>query len=130
MLNSHDCRRGIPGIALLVLRASVAALIMIEAQHQHLFSAPSIVTILLGAIGVGLGLGILTALCGVAAIVAGISLLLTGHVGPSNSGMVALALCLVVSILGPGVYSLDCLLFGRRRIVLQSGGLKHDKATS
>ncbi len=118
MLSWHDCRRGVPGIALLVLRSSVAASILIEAQRQHLFMEPSIVTILLGAIGAGLCLGILTTLSAVAAIMAGMSLFLTGHIHASSSGVVTLFLCTTISMLGPGVYSLDCTLFGRRKIVL------------
>jgi hypothetical protein len=118
MLSWYDCARGIRGVALLVLRTSVAAHILIEAQRQHLFAEPSVVTILLGTLGVGLSLGILTAVCGLAAILGGISLLLTGHIGASECGIVTLFLCAAVSILGPGVYSLDWILFGRRRVIL------------
>lgn len=118
MVGWYDSTRGIRGAALLVLRTSVAVHILIEAQRQHLFAEPSIVTILLGILGVGLSLGILTTLCGIVAILGGVSLLLTGHIGASDCGIVTLFLCASVSILGPGVYSLDWILFGRRRIVL------------
>jgi hypothetical protein len=87
-------------------------------------------TLVVAAIGVGLCLGILTGVCAIAAIAGGVSLLMTGHMTSSESGIVTLLLCLVVSILGPGAYSLDCVLFGRRKVVLQSGRDKRDKAAS
>jgi hypothetical protein len=118
MLSWYDCTRGIRGVALLVLRTSVAAHILIEAQRQHLSAEPSIITILLGALAVGLSLGILTAVCGGAAILGGISLLMTAHIEASECCIVTLFLCAAVSILGPGVYSLDWILFGRRRVIL------------
>jgi hypothetical protein len=118
MVGCHDCTRGLRGLALFLLRMSVTAMILIEAEGQHLFAEPSIVTILIGVIGVGLSLGFFTAPCGVAAILGGISLLLTGHIAASGPGIVTLFLCATVSMLGPGVYSLDCTLFGRRKIVL------------
>jgi hypothetical protein len=105
-------------------------LILIGAQGQHLFAAPSIATLVVAAIGVSLCLGILTGVCAIAAIAGGVSLLMTGHITSSDSGIVTLLLCLVVSILGPGVYSLDCILFGRRKIVLHSNRAQRDKAAS
>ncbi len=88
------------------------------------------VTLVAGIIGIGLCLGILTGLCAIAAIAGGVSLLVTGHIAGSYSGIVTLCLCSVVSMLGPGAYSLDCILFGRRKIVLQSKHAQRDKAAS
>jgi hypothetical protein len=130
MVSWHSCTRGMRGVALLVLRGSVTSLILIGTQGQHLFAAPSIVTLAVGAIGVGLCLGILTVVCAITAIAGGVSLFMTGHIASSYSGVVTLCLCSVVSILGPGAYSLDCVLFGRRKIVLQSERAQSDKAAS
>ncbi len=121
MLSSHEYTRGTRAAALFVLRMSLAALILLEAERQHLFVAPSILTILLGGVAVGLCLGILTSTCGLFALIGGVSLLATGHLIATEFGLVTLLLCPVVSILGPGVYSLDCALFGRRKIVLKTG---------
>ena len=114
----HNYSRGVNGVALLLLRGAVTALLLLEAQREVAFSAPSAVTFIVGAIGVGLSLGILTAICGVAAIAGGVMLLFGGHVAASGVGIITLILCGVVSMMGPGAYSLDCVIFGRRRIVL------------
>jgi hypothetical protein len=114
----HQYARGLKGIALLLLRGSVAALVLMEAQKQGLFTEPSAGAILLGAIGVGLGLGILTALCSITSVVGGLILLVSHHVTLSGLFIVTLILCSVIAILGPGAYSVDSVLFGRRRVVL------------
>ncbi len=120
MLSSHEYTRGARAAALFVLRMCLTAQILIEAERQHLFATPSVITILLGGIAVGLCLGILTSTCGILALIGGVSLLATGHVIATEFGLLTLLLCPVVSILGPGVYSLDCALFGRRKIVLET----------
>jgi hypothetical protein len=118
MIDWSSYPRGRNGIALLLLRTSVVALLMFEAQDQSLFIEHSIIAIVVGMIGVGLGIGIFTSLCGVVAIVAESVLFLTGRANASVVWAVTLILCAVISMMGPGAFSMDCALFGRRRVVL------------
>jgi hypothetical protein len=118
MVSCRSFPRGREGLALFWLRGSLAALIVIESQHQHLLAQPSILTLLVSGLAAGLSLGVLTTICGAIAAIGGMSMLLTGHLAISESGVVTMILCLVVAILGPGLYSLDGILFGRRKVVL------------
>ena len=118
MVSWHDYPRGKSGIALFLLRSSLATLILIEANHQHLFLQSPIVICPVGVLGVALCLGILTSWCSVVGAASGVFLVLTNHMSASGIGVVTFFICIVVSILGPGVYSMDSALFGRRRVVL------------
>ncbi len=118
MESLHHYPRGIHGTALLLLRCSVTALLLMEAQKQGIFVEPSIGALLVGAIGVGLSLGIVTALCGIAVVVGGLVLLVSHHATVSGVCIVMLLLCGVIAMMGPGAYSVDSVLFGRRRVVL------------
>ena len=118
MESFYQYPRSLKGIALLLLRVSVAALLLLDAYANGLFLVPSALGILLSAISVGLLIGILTPLCGIAGTIEEITLLLLGKLSTHAYCVVGLVLCLVVAILGAGAYSFDGVLFGRRRIVL------------
>jgi hypothetical protein len=111
--------RGLPGLALLLLRVSVASSVLaaVFAREQDLAAwlllAASLLAILLVT-------GIVTPLVAVIAVVAQLSSLpgLTGwlafFIGTSVLNALALAL------LGPGAYSIDASRFGRRVVNLPS----------
>jgi hypothetical protein len=118
MESLYQYPRNLKGIALLLLRLSVATLLLLDAYANGLFLVPSALGILLSLIGVGLSIGILTPLCGIAGSIEEITLLLSGRISMPGYCVVSLVLCLVVAIIGAGAYSLDGVLFGRRRVVL------------
>jgi hypothetical protein len=101
---------GGPGIALLVLRICAAVLLLTtETSRGHLAF-----TIWLMAVVVALGAGVLTP---VAYLMAGVIEIMhpAGLLG--FHGMVVLLSLVGLAVLGPGAYSLDARLFGRRRII-------------
>jgi uncharacterized membrane protein YphA (DoxX/SURF4 family) len=122
---------GWPGIGLILMRLTVALSTMIQAIWT--LTAPgnpslTLCTIELLAIIAGTALlaGFLTPIASASITagnsVAGVSLLLTA--GPSARTMAVLYLLvmsIVLLLLGPGAFSLDARLFGRREIIIPEG---------
>jgi hypothetical protein len=109
---------GAPGIALLLLRLSVAAMLFIDPSGRVLWPAAlwlSVVS-LVAAIAVAAGFltPILALICGALKVYA---LIGTAH-GIAPLIVLALLLSLAVAMLGPGAYSLDAKMFGRRVVLL------------
>ena len=109
---------GLPGLALLLLRLAVAALLFIDQAGNLLLPAPIWLLIVSIVAGLAVSLGFLTplfaGLSGLAKIVGLASL------PQLFAPLVILALLLVAALamLGPGAYSLDAKMFGRRVVVL------------
>jgi len=111
---------GGPGVALLLLRISVAAILVISAvsrlsNFSHLLVAAAVL------VGVLLLIGLFTPVSSWAAVAFGIAnLVVDGH--PSNSVIIVVATSILeaiaLALLGPGAYSLDAKLFGRRVMVV------------
>jgi hypothetical protein len=109
---------GLPGVALLLLRTTIAGLLLVSTLSSE---APGNValwkTIVLGLTCVLLFLGALTPLASV------LSIVIEAMSWPGWDGLRSanLALHMLVSlalfILGPGAYSLDSKMFGRRLIL-------------
>lgn len=124
---------GWPGIGLILLRFAVGLSATIQGVYN--LAAPSGATVLttwvmgLAAILVGASLliGFLTPLAGAAAAISnsaiGISFLVKpGAILPkacTEAELVVMSLAVV--LLGPGAFSLDARLFGRREIVIPKG---------
>jgi len=112
--------QGGPGVALLLLRISVAAILVISAvsrlsNYSHLLVAAAVL------VGILLVIGLFTPVSSFAAVAFSLTnLLIDGH--PSNSVIIVVATAILESIalalLGPGAYSLDAKLFGRRVMVV------------
>lgn len=115
---------GLPGFALLLLRASVAATLLLEVSARH-GALPAWLVTGIVALSLLLVLGIFTPVMAVISIalqffvwpgqgLSGITLVDLAHVGATSMNALALAL------LGPGAYSLDARRFGRRVVDLPS----------
>jgi hypothetical protein len=110
---------GAPGCGMLILRIGVAASLHLDASGHFAVHPNMAVFIALAALSGSLAVGLLTPLVSILAGAAEVAMLLTGP-----NAVVALLLgpldVLVLLLLGPGAYSLDARLFGRRVVVLQS----------
>ncbi len=110
--------RNLVGVALLLLRLSVGLLLVFCVHTGRTNDATSLLTVFTAAICVGLCVGIMTeALSGIA-LISGLILLCTVPNYWSLVTVVTLLLCATTTLLGAGAYSLDGVLFGRRRIIL------------
>ena len=120
---------GLPGIALLLLRAVFAAGLVVQGMSYlgDPDGAPS--TLVIGVISVAAGalllIGLLTPIvCGVVGL-AGIAIrcsLFPSCTHPLfDSGtqlLFAVSILLAIIVLGPGAFSVDARLFGRREIII------------
>src|SRR5882724_7247844 len=109
---------GGPGLALLLLRISVAVIFLTNAfRGSWIISIPLLFAGVL-LISISLGIGFLTpALSIVAATVCIVNLL----IGPHSNSLILISAILnaaALGLLGPGAYSLDARLFGRRVIIV------------
>ena len=104
---------------MLILRLGVAASLHIAPSGQFAVNPNMLVFVALAALSGSLALGLLTPLISLLAGIVEVALLVAGD----SSVVVAVLLgpldAAVLLLLGPGAYSLDALLFGRRVVVLQ-----------
>jgi uncharacterized membrane protein YphA (DoxX/SURF4 family) len=117
---------GWPGSGLLLLRAGAGVALIVQATRLFDDTQESgwlrVVAGLTAAVGTLLLVGFLTRLAAAAAVVgSGLSWFARSGVGVSEGHMTA-ALAMVIAAavvcLGPGAFSLDARLFGRREIIL------------
>ena len=112
--------QGGPGLALLLLRLSVAAVLILTAArccgptNAHLVMAIAVL------LSVFLSVGLLTPYLSVLACAAAVANLIVGS--DSGDPLYLFAICdtIALALLGPGAYSVDARLFGRRFLVLPS----------
>jgi hypothetical protein len=109
---------GLPGIALLLLRVAVAAMLFIDQAGRLLLPTPAWLLIVAVTAAIALGVGFLTpvfaVICGLLKAVALIDL--AQIVAPLM--ILAFLLAAALTMLGPGAYSLDAKMFGRRVVLL------------
>ena len=113
--------QGGPGVALLLLRISVATAFLMNLTNHYGTSSTPLLFALVSAIclvSLSLSLGFLTPLLSVIACVAAGANLLSGF---NSSNLIHLCTMVdgaALALLGPGAYSVDAKLFGRRVTVV------------
>jgi hypothetical protein len=111
--------RGLPGLALLLLRISVACgvLLNVFGRRGELATWLLVCSFLLAAT---LFVGLLTPVVALLALSANLAIPMSCSVGFQGAGYIAIASinALVLCLLGPGSYSFDAYRFGRRVINL------------
>lgn len=99
---------GAPGVALLLLRCALAAALILLAE------APPAIRLIASIL---IGLGLLTPLIApIATLLTLLCVWLDGNADPALCALLAVHAC-ALSMLGPGAYSVDSRLFGRRLVV-------------
>ncbi|WP_222439770.1 hypothetical protein [Alloacidobacterium dinghuense] len=107
---------GAPGIGLLILRLCAAATLV---RNAVLIAAPALPwwgSVALLVLVVGLCIGVFTPAACIASILAQIVLLIWAAHGDPFEFVFSLSVTWALLFLGPGAFSLDGRMFGRRRI--------------
>ena len=108
---------GLVGAALLVFRVSIAFSLLIDGSSHftwlHTLWAPVLIVL-----AVFLLFGLMTPFAGLSSILIQIAILIV-HGGADERHLVcSIVNCGVLSVLGPGAYSIDARLFGRRLLTV------------
>ena len=130
--------RGFQGIALLLLRVVLGVAVMIEGTYylEHPAAAPANIVASLFALGAGflLSIGFLTPFASAVVGIDSIGMLLSplGMSAPnifeSRAALIfGFTMLLAIASLGPGAFSIDARIFGRREIIIPPPS--HSKTT-
>jgi uncharacterized membrane protein YphA (DoxX/SURF4 family) len=110
---------GAPGCGMLILRIGVAASLHID-PSGHFGVNPNVPAfVAFAALSGSLALGLLTPLVSLLTGIIEVAQLLMGDTGVVVAVLLGPLDAAVLLLLGPGAYSVDARLFGRRVVVLQ-----------
>jgi putative oxidoreductase len=111
-----------PGVGLLLLRL-LTGVALIHFGIANLREAPPLATVVLQSIGVGAGIlllvGLWTPVAGGLAAIIKVLIAFSRHFSPSGDLWIATAqavLGAVLAMIGPGAWSIDARLFGRKKV--------------
>jgi hypothetical protein len=110
---------GLPGLALLLLRLSVASALLLD-TYSHTATLPGWLDGIAVAISLVVSVGYLTPLVAAAALVfhALLGVAFGVDLGGAAVAIILSLDALALALLGPGAYSIDSRRFGRRLVVL------------
>ena len=117
--------RGGAGLGLLMLRMAVGLQLFCASQRTDIL--PWWQATLVGIVGAALVLGVLTPLAGM--LTAAYQILSLASAGWAHAAPLLIAAMTVIALvlIGPGAYSADARLFGRRRLVLPASATNSDR---
>jgi hypothetical protein len=110
---------GLPGLALLSLRASVATALLLE-HYGHHHGLPGWLLAAAIALSVALWLGFLTPIAAMAALVFHGTIWAAYGVDTVAMAAIVALDAMALALLGPGGYSIDSYRFGRRIVLASS----------
>lgn len=108
---------GLPGIGLLLLRASVAAALLLE-HYAYRGTVSNWALVAATLVCLAISVGYMTPLAAIAGLV--LHALLLFRFGAMDTWMIVILVldAVALALLGPGAYSVDGARFGRRVVVL------------
>ena len=116
-------RSGRIGVALFILRLSLVGALSLRAYRAGpLIEAKFWLTLVVLLIASALAIGALTAVVCCLYCAAEIGLMLSAHTYDGTVLILSIQMAIALALLGPGAYSVDARIFGRRVIVLPPGG--------
>ena len=105
------------GFALLLLRIA-AGILLLSNGCSEILRNPNAILLIRLFLGLGMCFGFLTSFLGIVSVVLSLWALFWGSASLSLVQVGTMILGLAIAILGGGAYSVDGLLFGRRRVIL------------
>jgi uncharacterized membrane protein YphA (DoxX/SURF4 family) len=112
---------GTVGVALAVLRSVVAVTVLVNAATCWPTGFGLIVGAIAVLVGLFLFLGFLTPYCAAASCFMELAILVPGHSTNKLQLVISALTAAASAVLGPGAYSIDARLFGRRLIKIPPG---------
>jgi hypothetical protein len=109
---------GRPGIALVIVRLCLVGMLLLHAYRFGPMVSLSWSMPVLVLIAIALCVGVVTAIASMLYCVAEVAFLLTVTGFDATVLMISIPVAIALVLLGPGAYSLDARMFGRRVIVL------------